>query len=51
MICQHCQGETSNCDPSDHFCTICKADPDNPEWLAEKDEAADNRRRDKELRK
>ncbi len=49
MICENCGGETPNGDPRDHFCTICKADPDNPEWLAEKDEAEDNRRRDKEI--
>ena len=47
MICEYCGGETPNGDPRDHFCTICGADPDNPEWLAERDAAADNRRRNK----
>ncbi len=49
MICEHCTGETPNGDPRDRYCTICKADPDCPEWEAEKEAAADNERQHNEL--
>ena len=44
MKCEYCGHANLGGDPFDNSCRGCQADPDNPEFAAGADEAADNRR-------
>lgn len=50
MICPACGTLNIGGDPHDHGCRVCGVDATDEEYLADSDEASDNRRRDLELR-